>query len=202
MVLANKDIANELGLLYESIMQSEAVDTPPAIVQQEPAFSSHLTDFIKKVENPNKVGYKNGTWHAYRVSDREVDIGYGHRIIPGQDFSNGLDDTQVERLLQHDLMAALIKAKYYVNHTHGKQAWDNLDKRRQEMLIEFTFNLGSLNSFPKFVKAVVYNDIAGMKKEYKRHATMNGGTRELVSRNKAFFDAFLANYSGGYFTSS
>ena len=66
------------------------------------------------------------------------------------------------------------------------------------MLTDFVYNLGSLASFPKFVKAVVYNDVAGMRKEYMRSADLNG-QHVILGRNKKFYDTFLANYNGGYY---
>ena len=43
-----------------------------------------------------------------------------------------------------------------------------LDAHRQEMLIDFQFNLGSLKGFPSFVAALLKNDKKGMKKHYER----------------------------------
>ena len=53
----------------------------------------------------------------------------------------------------------------------------------------------------KFVKAVIFNDISGMKKEYTRYTKINGKYIPL-SRNQKFYDTFLKNYNGGYYTSS
>lgn len=197
---ANKDSAYDLISLYESIMQCEALDVPPAIVQSVPSFSRQLIEFIKNVENPNKKGTKNGKWYHYNDGTKLTLIGYGHKVIPGQDFRNGLTTIQVEHLLEQDLVAASIRARYYVNHEFGKSTWESLDQNRKEMLIEFTYNLGSLNSFPKFTKAVVHNDIGGMRKEYERFAVIDG-EKKTLARNQLFFDTFLKNYTGGYFTS-
>lgn len=195
---ANKDIASILVSLYENVMLADAADIPPAIVQDVPTFSSALTSYIKSVENAEKKGHRSGKWYPYRTSSTEINVGYGHKINPGEDFSEGLTNIQVDRLLQRDLATAAIKARHYVNHNFGKDTWENLDKIRQEMLLDFVFNLGSLDAFPKFTKAVVYNDVAGMRKEYMRSAIIDG-EHKLIGRNQVFFDTFLANYHGGYY---
>lgn len=195
---SNLNVAiNSLAEVYSSML-TEAVNMPPAIVHQQSAFTSAFIQFIKGVENPSQSGKKNGQWFPYRVSDREVDIGYGHKIQAGENFAQGINDAAVEKLLMTDLVEAQAKARRFVNEHHGKNAFENLDQTRKEMLTDFAFNLGSLNAFPKFVKAVVYNDVAGMNKEYKRSAFMNG-QRTLIGRNQQFYDTFLKNYNGGYF---
>ena len=62
------------------------------------------------------------------------------------------------------------------------------------MLLDFTFNGGSPKTvFPKFTKAVINNDVAGMKREYKRYFYEKGSKvkKELKSRNELFYNYFL-----------
>jgi GH24 family phage-related lysozyme (muramidase) len=172
-----------------------------AILHQQHAFSNALVEFVKSVENESKRGYNGGKWYPFRFSSTEVDIGYGHRIQQGENFAAGISDATVESLLINDLSDAYNKARRYVNNEYGKEAFDNLDHTRKDMLTEFVYNLGSLNAFPKFVKAIVYNDVAGMKKEYMRSALING-KRVSIGRNQKFYNKFLANYNGGYYIAS
>lgn len=169
-----------------------------AILHQQHTFSDTLVNFIKSVENQNKTGYKNGKWYPYHTSSTELNIGYGHKIGQGENFADGISDDTVNTLLINDLSDAYNKARRLVNQSYGKDAFDNLDHTRKDMLAEFVYNLGSLNSFPKFVKAVVYNDVAGMRKEYIRSANLDG-KHVIIGRNKSFYDTFLANYNGGYY---
>jgi GH24 family phage-related lysozyme (muramidase) len=62
-----------------------------------------------------------------------------------------------------------------------------LNKKQEEMLIDFAFNLGTLKKFPKFVRAVLDNDSIGMKREFKRSSNHT----ELTGRNQAFEKRFL-----------
>ena len=66
----------------------------------------------------------------------------------------------------------------------------DLSRKQQEMLTEYAFNLGSLRGFPKFTKAVVEEDWATARNEYKRTYKANGKRYELA-RNKFFYDRYL-----------
>ena len=66
-----------------------------------------------------------------------------------------------------------------------------LEKNKEEMLIDFAFNLGSLHKFPHFVRAVLTNDWKTASKEYKRTATSKDGHKIDLGRNKIFFDTFI-----------
>lgn len=206
MGLANKDIAKELEELYESIVKTEAMITvplPPPHIQQMSAFSPAFIEYIKHNENGTKVGYRNGKWFPYTDPTGILHIGYGHVIEPGENFKAGLSDTQVTHLLEHDLGRANSRARDHINRNFGRNAWESLDQKRREMLIDFMFNLGTLNSHPKFVKAVMHNDISGMKREYERTMTTKSGQHvPIAGRNTAFFNTFLKNYSGGYYVAS
>ena len=175
---------------------------PPAVVQQHQLFSPKFITYIKTVENVAKKGFKNDKWFPIRISSTERNIGYGHKINPGENFDKGLSNKQVEELLIQDLVSARVKAKDFINAKHGKGTFEHLDITRQEMLIDFIFNIGTLNSHPKFVKSLIHNDLNGMKQEYMRSANMNGVRKPLIGRNTAFFDTFLKNYKGGFYTAS
>jgi GH24 family phage-related lysozyme (muramidase) len=174
---------------------------PPAVVQQHQLFSPKFITYIKTVENVAKKGFKNNKWYPITISSTERNIGYGHKINPGENFDKGLLDKQVEELLTQDLVSARIKAKASINAKYGQGVFERLDITRQEMLIDFIFNIGTLNSHPKFVKHLINNDLNGMKQEYERSAVMNGVRKPLTGRNAAFFNTFLKNYKGGFYTS-
>ena len=130
---------------------------PPAVVQQHQLFSPKFITYIKTVENVAKKGFKNNKWYPITISSTERNIGYGHKINPGENFDKGLLDKQVEELLTQDLVSARIKAKASINAKYGQGVFERLDITRQEMLIDFIFNIGTLNSHPKFVKHLINN---------------------------------------------
>ena len=62
-----------------------------------------------------------------------------------------------------------------------------LSLAKQEMLTDFVFNLGTLKSFPKFVRAVLTNNNVAIEKEYKRYSAH----KELTQRNEMFFNRYI-----------
>ena len=157
-----------------------------AITQSVKKSVGSFTDYIKKVENQGKVGYnaEKKLWFPHKSFEGGSDtIGYGHKIQKGEDFSKGITDTQAEDLLKKDLE----KAKQQVYKELGGI---KLTSQQEEMFIDFVFNMGTLNKFPKFTEFALKNDLGGMKSQYKRYA----GGKELKGRNSEFLKRFLAEY--------
>lgn len=167
---------------------------PPAIHQSAHEFSPKFIDYIKSVENGGKVGFKNGKWFPHKSPEGgSRTIAYGHKIISGEEnqFSNGISDSAAEKLLIADLSNA--KRKVYSDIKKMFSVQVPLDFRQEEMLTDYTYNLGTLTGFPKFVRAVLNREWNTAKKEYVRSFKDSGGERHTLARNKAFFDVFLKN---------
>jgi GH24 family phage-related lysozyme (muramidase) len=166
--------------------------TPTSITQTQQKSSFELNqsfiDYIKRVENAGKTGYdsKKKLWFPHKSFEGGSDtIGYGHKIQPGENFSKGITDDQVEDLLKRDLQKAADRVK--------KELGDvQLTQKQMEMFVDFVFNMGTLKKFPKFTQAVLKNDLKGMTSQYKRFA----GGKELTGRNSAFLKRFLTEYFG------
>ena len=157
-----------------------------AITQSVKKSIGSFTDYIKKVENQGKVGYntEKKLWFPHKSFEGGSDtIGYGHKIQKGEDFSKGITDAQAESLLNTDLA----KAKQQVYKELGGV---KLTPQQEEMFVDFVFNMGTLNKFPKFTEFALKNDLEGMKSQYKRYA----GGKELKGRNSEFLKRFLAEY--------
>ena len=157
-----------------------------AITQSVKKSVGSFTDYIKKVENQGKVGYnaEKKLWFPHKSFEGGSDtIGYGHKIQKGEDFSKGITDAQAESLLNTDLA----KAKQQVYKELGGV---KLTPQQEEMFVDFVFNMGTLNKFPKFTEFALKNDLEGMKSQYKRYA----GGKELKGRNSEFLKRFLAEY--------
>lgn len=154
------------------------------------SFSKEFIEYIKRVENGNKVGYKNGKWYPHKSYEGGLPtIGYGHKIqstVELEKYKNGVNDAVIDGLLKSDLTQAskivddFIHKKYKVNLM--------LTPIQREMLVDYAFNLGSLSGFTKFVDAVLKNNKLAMKSNYKRYA---GGT-ELHDRNAQFLKKYLS----------
>lgn len=170
---------------------AESIDIPPAIHQSyEYQFNQNFTNYVKSVENGIHKGYdeKRHLWFPIKSIEGGTDtIAYGHKLHSGENFSKGITDDQASQLLIKDLNQARVKVKHEIDNEYGIGLFNTLSLSSQEMLIDFVFNLGSLRSFPKFVRGVLTNNKDIMQKEYKRFI----GGKELTNRNKIFFNRYL-----------
>lgn len=172
---------------------------PPAIHQtvqkSDPILSKDFIDYLKAVENRGKVGFKNGRWFPHKDPSGGFNVGYGHHLQSDEEYNRiaktGLTDQQVEQLLAQDILNAKKKVDDYIRKKYKVNL--RLTPDQYHMLIDYVFNLGGLESFPKMVDAVLRSDKSKMKQEYKRTAVLNGKKKELTGRNTAFAQKFLAS---------
>lgn len=152
--------------------------------------SPSFLEYVKRNENAEAKGFNRGTgkWYPFNGPARgEIDIGYGHKLSSTdlRTARNGLTTNEVNRLLVSDIMKA--KALVDAQLKNAGIRSTTLSAHQIEMLVDFAYN-GVLSKFPKFMTAVINNDVVGMKREYKRY--YNGGT-ELAKRNAEFYGRYL-----------
>ena len=107
-------------------------------------------------EFQQKKGYfKNGKFWVYEDSLGYPTIGYGHLVVPKEDFKNGLTEDQAHVLLIKDCGTAISCAKAIAD-----QYKINAPEEIQEMLVEMVFQLGKggVLKFKKFLTALAAND--------------------------------------------
>jgi len=117
-------------------------------------------------------------------------VGYGHKLSSLEEATGMIGGTAIDDLTEEDcrriLVGDLENAMSHVDY--------DLDQRRLEMLTDFVFNLGSLDSFPKFTEAVIDDDLAIQREEYKRYyTTPDGKVYPIAERNAAFYARYLAD---------
>lgn len=159
---------------------------------QTSQFSNDFVNYIKVVENGIKSGWESkfeDKWSPHASPEGGSDtIAYGHKIKPGEDFSKGLTEKEATTLLMSDLQTAVKGVKSEI----GEDVFNKLDLRRQEMLIDFYFNLGTLSGFPKFVKAVIANDEKVMRAEYvRKYKDSSGKWKPIADRNNRFASRYF-----------
>ena len=186
--LATAALAAATAFGGSSLQAKTKASSPTTITRtvslKEPSSNTSFTDYLKYVENGNKVGYdvKKKLWFPHKSVEGGSDtIAYGHKIQSGEDFSGGLTDSQAEDLLKKDIEKAKIQINKELKGT-------KLTPKQEEMFIDFVFNMGTLKKFPKFVQATLKNDESGINTEYKRFA----GGKELKGRNMAFARRYLS----------
>ena len=124
--------------------------------------SKEFLDRVKQNEGSQlyqaKKGYfKNVKFWVYKDSLGYPTIGYGHLVVKGEDFSNGLTEDQAHALLIKDCGTAFESAKFIADK-YGIDAPESI----QEMLVEMVFQLGKggVLKFKKFLTALSSNDYA------------------------------------------
>ena len=159
-----------------------------------------LREFIKAVENPAQVGKKGDVWFPHDSPEGGLPtLGYGHKLTLEENedqlvycinILHGCSDEEIDEILEEDIKAASSVAEKCVPE------FNTLSETKQDMLIEFAFNLGyGLKQFKKFIKALIDDDWDTVKKEYKRfYRTPDGQLQEVKNRNEEFYKYFLSRY--------
>jgi hypothetical protein len=162
----------------EMIDYYEKLKLPPGIT-----FAEYLP-MLKAQENGRKEGFKGGRWYPHKSveNDNSYTIGYGHKIF-NQDYSKGLTQEEVDRLLYIDLAKHKKIAADIFNKKFGEGAFESLREGEQVLLTDYAYN-GVLGKFDKFQTALRHNDFKGMEREYKRFSE----GKPLVARNKFTFN--------------
>jgi GH24 family phage-related lysozyme (muramidase) len=133
-----------------------------------------------------KGSYWAQRFHAYPSPEGgSPTIGYGHKMKEGETFLS-LSEKEAEELLIKDIDEAKVIAQRLVDF--GK-----LDQWRQEMAIEFAYNLGNrFKAFKKFRAALESGDFSALAGSYKRYyTTPKGQKKELKQRNDLFLETFI-----------
>lgn len=176
----------------KSIIIDESMNTMTPAYVQPAGYSINIdfVNFIKNLENQTRVGYdkEKNLWFPHESSEGgKPTIAYGHKIKNDEFelFKKGITEKEATRLLVTDILEAKKMVNEYIKRKYGITI--QLTQKQGEILIEFAFNLGGLDKFPKFVDAVLRNDWKTARKEYKRF----GAGRELKTRNERFFDRYL-----------
>ena len=162
---------------------------PPAIHAHHQEFSPDFVKYIQTVENSVYAGFnkQKQLWFPYK-DIVGWHIAYGHKLNRKEliNFRNGISQKYAEELLSQDLHIAKERVYNYIIKTYKVNI--HLSETQEEMLVDFSFNLGGLEEFPKFTDAVLRNNYDIIKKEYIRSS--NG--RKLDDRNEEFFKKFLS----------
>ena len=79
----------------------------------------------------------------------------------------------------------------FIQHLTPESPVFRLSQKQFEILVDFAFNLGTLQTFPKFVDAVCRKDWKTAVKEYKRKYKRHGTWKDLTHRNEAFYNQFF-----------
>jgi lysozyme len=146
-------------------------------------------DFIGRgYENPAQKGYdaKAGKYYAYDDGYGYPTIGYGHLILAGEDFKQGLTAAQVQQLFVTD---ASDKIKLV-----NRALTVGVSQNQFDALVSLTFNIGGRSRPIRILNAggaVKAHDFTTYD-----HVTQNGKkvvSKGLLTRRKAEWTIFSKN---------
>ena len=152
--------------------------------------------YMKVAENAQLLG-GDLDYLVHRSPEGGLDTcGYGHKLnvlekSVGQVYGFDLDNLTPEAC---DYILALDINNCARDLAGSIPVWKGRTLRQQEMLVEFQYNLGSVQrKFPKFTQSVLIKDLNGQRAEYKRHYTAEKGrVVELKRRNRLFYTRYLS----------
>jgi len=88
--------------------------------------------------------YRNGKFFPYKDSLNKLTVGYGHLVLPCENFSNGITENEADTLLAKDLANVVLQVQTLKL---------NLPPDWNDFIIIMTFQLG-FNGIQKFKKMI------------------------------------------------
>lgn len=153
-------------------------------IGDESQLITRAINVIKAFENSKanpRGGYnkKLGKWFPHKSLEGGSDtIAYGHKLLPGENFSKGLTDNEAEKLLEKDIRAKISLAKSKIKN------FDSLPLTVKIAVINSLFR-GDMG--PKTMSLLSQNKFADAAREYLNHreyrTTKNQGVKKRMDWN-------------------
>ena len=152
---------------------------------------TNLEAWFKSVEGMHPKGGKDVE------GDGVLTHGWGHKNLEGHDFT-GFTSADWDSLLVDDINKSQGRARHqFTNMFSGHnvklpdgssystnyEIYDNLPQDAKTILTDFSFNLGSISSYPKMSEALLKGDWFTVAQEFKRP--------QVGSRNEKMFNHFI-----------
>lgn len=163
----------------------------------DPKTMKKYKEFLKVQENSIKAGYNasQDKWYPHTSPEGgKKTIAYGHKL-QGSDaskYAKGITTAQANELLNRDILKHQAIAEAEVDSKYGKGTFDSLPQQSQMLLVDYAYNLGTLNEFPKFVNGVVTGNKQQMLAEHTRYFN---GDQPLEQRNAWVVDTIQGKNS-------
>jgi lysozyme len=150
-------------------------------------------NYLKGWENPAKKGRNSaGLWFEHDDGAGIPTIGYGHKILPLENFDNGLNDAEIESLFVDDLSQ------------HAQCIYDfvkvPLTQNQFDALVSFVYNVGKgafkKSTLLKRLNAGLYSEAADqfMRWVYAGGVVMSGLYNRRYSDMQVFRNGVYKQY--------
>ena len=170
-------------------------------IANKPIYDDYFTSLMFQ-ENSVKKGWnpKTQLWMPAKAPEKGggFDIGFGHKIQKGEDFSKGITNEEAIDLMKKDFEKKKKNASKYIDKTYGEGTFESLPVSKQVLLTDYEYNVkGGIGTFKNFAKGVVNDDKDLMLKEYIRYSD----GEPLGERNKFtedWINKYFVKQSGGF----
>lgn len=151
----------------------DSIESDPSII---------LKIFLEKhldIENPIKKGWNEGKWYPYSPILGDISslsyIGYCHKIVDGENFSDGLTDSEAIKLHEKDFFQSYAYAETIYEQDIG-ESFNDCTLGAKLIAGELVFNLGKseFENYKEFRKGMKENDIEKMVIESKAFEMIGG----------------------------
>ena len=178
-------------LLPQSGLSLNKTDTTkPKYSQSQPSNSGEsIVDILKGYENSkdNRNGGYNKArqkWYPHRsIEGGSATIAYGHKILPEEDFSNGITDEQAISLLKKDIASKVSLAKKKMSQ------FDSFGVPVKNAIINALYR-GDLG--PKTIKLINADKWEDVPSEYLNHPNYKSGPTQIKNRMAKNAEAFAS----------
>lgn len=153
--------------------------------------------------NDKKIGY----WYPHPSPEGgSYTIAYGHKLVKGDEkLKSGISQREADDLLVKDLNIAKNKVYDEIKHKYNgyqlpppKSIHNDVDRaaaqNKEEMLVDYAYNLGTISGFHKFVDALLRNQWDIVAREYVRTYKDRKGEKHPIGRNAPFFAKYIASH--------
>ena len=181
-------------------------DEHPLLKKKEDVINNILP-FIKEQEGFLKV-ITEAVEGRNKKGKQTYDIGYGHKLsnkeyknkkVYGFDVSGKISKEIASEIAKKDLIKKYDLISQDVNNIKNEKklskdtrSFENLNILEQSALLDMSFNLGSVKTFPKFVSGVLTKDPDALESEYKRYTVdSDTGIKKTLGRNKSFYKDYV-----------
>jgi len=133
-------------------------------------FDAYINDLIRHegsiAYQRSKGMYRNGKFYPYKDTLGHMTIGYGHKILPNEDFKDGITESEAKRMLQNDATQAWRDAMHLLRE-HNVRLTDDQRETVMRILPNMIFQLGKqgVRNFKNMWKALEANDFKTASKE-------------------------------------
>ena len=157
-----KDIKQQNGQEHN---QKNIIDKPQNNTVVQAVLNEDLLNSLKILEGTisyqtTRGYFRNGRFYQYIDTNGYPTIGYGHKILKGEDFSKGLTPKQADELLKQDAQSA-------VNQTNRLIAQIPVTQEAAQILANMVFQMGEtgVSNFKNMWEALKNQDYQKASKE-------------------------------------